>query len=593
MKSKDEKIDYKYNFKIYFELLSRYKWISIFLLFVVLLIEVSDVVRIYLFKIVTDNGAKFVAGGLIKNEFVGILMGVLVVYIVLFLSRATLEWLHIHFINIIDSYLMADIKRKFFNHLIHLHYGFHTSHRTGSLISKLLRGGSSIEKLTDSIVFNFVPLTFGIFVIGASILYFDKLSALIIVITVTLFVFYSLFMQHIQEKSSIRANENEDYEKGVVSDIFTNIDSIKYFGREFDIKNKYKKISETTRIGLLDYWKYYRWLSGGHSLILSLGTLALIYFPLVRFLNNEITLGTLVFIYTSFVTVTGLLFRFVYGIRNFYSSMADFQSLFKYDKIQNEIKNIPNAKDLKIKNGEIEFRNVSFSYKKNKLFNHFNLKIPKNKRIALVGHSGSGKTTLVRLLYRLYDVDSGEILIDGNNIKNFRQESLRSELSIVPQECILFDETIYNNVSFSNPKASRDEIIKSMKNSQLYEIVNKLPNKEKTIVGERGVKLSGGEKQRVSLARALLANKKILVMDEPTSSLDSKTENEIQKSLSKLMENRTTIIIAHRLSTIMNSDIIVVIDKGKIVQKGTHNQLINKKGTYKELWELQKGGYII
>jgi ATP-binding cassette subfamily B protein len=198
----------------------------------------------------------------------------------------------------------------------------------------------------------------------------------------------------------------------------------------------------------------------------------------------------------------------------------------------------------------------------------------------------------VKLLYRLYDVDRGNILIDGKNIRKFKQESLRSELSIVPQECILFDDTIYNNIKFSNPNASDKQIRKAMKFAQLDKLIESFPKKEKTIVGERGVRLSGGEKQRVSIARALLADKDILILDEATSALDSKTEHEIQKDLEKLMKGKTSIIIAHRLSTIMKADKIVVMDNGKIVQFGKHKDLIKKKGLYKELWDLQKGGFI-
>ena len=191
-----------------------------------------------------------------------------------------------------------------------------------------------------------------------------------------------------------------------------------------------------------------------------------------------------------------------------------------------------------------------------------------------MGPSGCGKTSLIKLLYRFYDIDSGEILIDGQNIKDVKQESLREEMAIVPQECVLFDDTIYNNVKFSRPSASKEEVLKAMKFAQLDKIIERFPNKEDTIVGERGVKLSGGEKQRVSIARALLADKKILVLDEATSALDSETEQEIQEALKKLMEGRTTIIIAHRLSTIMMADEIIVMDAGKIVQRGKHEDLI-------------------
>jgi len=195
-------------------------------------------------------------------------------------------------------------------------------------------------------------------------------------------------------------------------------------------------------------------------------------------------------------------------------------------------------------------------------------------------------------LYRFYDVDIGKIQIDGKDISSVKQESLRSELSIVPQEGVLFNDTIFNNVAFSKPNASIEEVIKALKTAQLYDFVLSLPDKEDTFVGERGVKLSGSEKQRLSVARAVLANKKILVLDEATSSLDSETEFLIQKALDSLMKGRTTIIIAHRLSTIMRADRIVVIEKGKIAQTGTHDELIAKDGIYKKLWNMQKGGYI-
>ena len=272
--------------------------------------------------------------------------------------------------------------------------------------------------------------------------------------------------------------------------------------------------------------------------------------------------------------------------------MADFEDLFMYEKFENEIKDKPDAEDLKIEKGEIEFKDVTFGYHKRNVIDKVNLHINPGEKVALVGHSGSGKTTLVKLLYRFYDVNSGKISIDGKDIRDVNQESLRSELSIVPQEAILFDDTIYNNIAFSNLRAKRAEVLAAMKFAQLDKLIDNLPKKERTIVGERGVKLSGGEKQRVSIARAILADKKILVLDEATSALDSKTEYEIQKDLKKLMEGRTSIIIAHRLSTIMGADKIVVTDNGKIVQMGKHNDLIKKRGVYRELWDLQKGGYI-
>jgi len=435
-------------------------------------------------------------------------------------------------------------------------------------------------------------LIFQLVIVTASLIYFDWISAIVVFSTIVVFLIYSLFLQKIQEKANLKANKTEDIEKGNVGDIFTNIDSIKYFGKERTIKQRFAKLTENTRAAAIKHWDYFRWFDSGHALILGIGIFLLVYFPMKAFLAGNITIGTVVFIYTVFTGMVGALFGFVWGMRDFYRVMADFEYLFRYGKVKNEIKEKSNAEELKIREGKIEFKNMDFSYGKRSLFKKFNLKIPKNKKIALVGHSGCGKTTLIKLLYRFYDVNSGTILVDGKDIRDLKKESLRNEMSIVPQECVLFDDTVYNNVAFSNPKASRKEVMDAMKFAQLDKIIENFPKKEKTIVGERGVKLSGGEKQRVSIARAILADKKVLVLDEATSSLDSETEAEIQRDLERLMEGRTSIIIAHRLSTIMKADKIIVLKQGKIEQIGSHKQLIRLKGEYRKLWNLQKGGYI-
>ncbi len=589
---KKEKIDFKYNTKIYLGLLKPYKLLIAGLLLVIFILEALRIVNDFLFKAIIDYGTEFVNEQLTGAAYTKILLIVAGVFIATLLIKVCIKWLHLHLINHFEGKLILDLKKKFFNHLVGLSHSFHTSHKTGSMISRLIRGGSAIERMTDVFIFNFIPLLFQLLVVGASIFYFDKIAAIITILTVSAFIIYSLVINHIQQSATLAVNDAEDFEKGTISDIFTNIDSVKYFGKESAIKAKYEKISESTKNAMLKNWGYYRYLDAGHSLIIGIGTLMIIYFPLTRLLAGEITLGTLIFIYTAFSNLLGHLYGFVHGIKNYYRAMSEFESLFKYARIEQEVRDEPHSKKLKMREGRIDFRDVSFAYKRRKILDSFTLEVPKNKKVALVGPSGAGKSTIVKLLYRLYDTNHGKILIDGKEIKDFRQESLRGELSIVPQECVLFDDTIYNNIAFSNPNARREEVFRAMRFAQLDKIVKCFPNKENTIVGERGVKLSGGEKQRVSIARAILANKKILVLDEATSSLDSETEAEIQRDLFRLMEGRTSIIIAHRLSTIMRADIIVVIDKGKIVQKGTHNELIRCDGLYKKLWELQKGGYI-
>lgn len=592
MTEKEKKVNFKYNFKIYLKFLGKYKALALSLILVVMMIEVLRIVDKLLFKSVIDNGTLYLAGTISKSGYFEILSIVLIAFISASSFRVIGRWLSLHFLIKLDSRLITDIKQHFFNHLIHLSHNFHTTHKTGSLIARINRGAGATERMTDFMMFNILPLIIQFLVVGSSLLYFDPFTALVVLGIATSFIGYSLWIQHLQRPTSIFMNDTEDIEKANIGDVFTNIESVKYFGKENNIKNRFASLSNETKKAILRYEGYYRWLDSGHTFIVAIGTFLLLYFPIMRFFQGEISLGTLVFIYTIYGNLLEPIYGFVHGMRGFYRSMADFEDLFQYGKIQNEIKDKPHASDLKVKNGSIEFRDVSFKYNDRAILSNFNLKIKENEKIALVGHSGAGKTTIVKLLYRLYDLNKGSILIDGKDIKDFKQESLRSELSIVPQECILFDDTIYNNILFSRPDASKEEVLEAIKFSQLDKIISKFPNKEKTIVGQRGIKLSGGEKQRVSIARAILANKKILVLDEATSSLDSQTENEIQRDLEKLLENRTSIIIAHRLSTVMKADKIVVLEEGKISQIGSHRELLRKKGIYQKLWNLQRGGYL-
>jgi ATP-binding cassette subfamily B protein len=383
-----------------------------------------------------------------------------------------------------------------------------------------------------------------------------------------------------------------DLEKANISDVFNNIESIKYFAKENDVQTRFHALSAKTKELQLDFWNYFKLLESGQLIILGLGSFFLIYFSIRGLLTGGMGIGTFVFVFTTFVTLLGPLSSFVFGIRNLFRAVADFGDLFQYGKLENEIQDRPGAKSLGVTRGTIVFSSVVFQYRKKRILDGFSLKIPAHWKVAVVGPSGAGKTTLIRLLYRLYDLESGSITIDGSDISKTTQASLRDSLSMVPQECILFDDSLYNNIAFSNPGASRKKILTAIRFAQLEKFIESLPLKEKTIVGERGVKLSGGEKQRVSIARALLADKKIMVLDEATSSLDSQTEHEIQKGLRDLMKGRTSIMIAHRLSTIMSADLIVVLDKGRVVQRGKHRDLIRKPGLYKKLWNLQKGGYI-
>jgi len=558
----------------------------------VIIAEALYVVDKFLYKRIIDDAELFVGGSLMQSVFIQTILIIASIYLGIVIFRTFFSWLNGHLLAILEPKLIYDLKQKYFNHILNLSHKFHAEHKTGSLISRISRGAGAIESMTDLFAFQISPLILQFIMVFTAIAFFTVESALVLLIIVISFSIYSLYLQRLQKDAQVEWNKSKDKESGFIADVLTNVESVKYFGEEKRIGMRFNRLAEQTKKRTKKYWNYYAKMNLGQVLILGIGLLGLMYFPFVDFLAGKITLGTIVFIYALYGNVASNLFRFVYGIRSYYRSMADFQDLFNYGKEKNEIRDKSNAKKIQIKKGNIDFQNVNFSYDKKKILKNFNLKIKSNEKVAFVGHSGSGKTTIVKLLNRLYDVNSGNILIDDINVKDVKQESLRNETGIVPQEPILFDDSIYNNIKFARPTATRKEIMESIKLAQLDKIVKSFPKKENTVVGERGVKLSGGEKQRVSIARAILANKKILVLDEATSALDSQTEYEIQKALEKLLEGRTSIIIAHRLSTIMKANRIIVMDKGRIVEQGSHNELLLKRGEYYKLWKMQSGGYI-
>ncbi len=592
MDENNKGIAFRENLRKYFAFARPYWTYYLLIIFFVLLVSLSGIAEKFLFKIIIDDGTNFASGVLSKDAFISILFWVAFVFGVTIIIRGLSHWARYFFINRLEGELIFDLKKKFFNHILRLSHKFHTTHRTGSLIAKMSRGARSIESITDFFVFSSIPLITELIVVCISLAYFELSSVAVILATMVVFVVFVVVVTRLQQKPKIESNDADDAEKAFVGDIFTNVDSIKYFGKEARVSNLFEFLAKKSSKTLVKTWDFESYVEIGQSIIFGVGVALLLYFPLIRFINGEITIGSLAFIYTIYFNVAMPMFSFMFGFRNFYAALADFQSLGDYEKINNDVPDKTGAKRISVKKGAIEFKDISFTYHKKKVIENFSIKINPKEKVAFVGLSGSGKTTLVKLLYRLYDVDSGKILIDGINVSDVLQESLRSELSIVPQECVLFNDTIYNNLIFSNPSASKEDVIGALKVAQMHDFVQSLPEKENTIVGERGIKLSGGEKQRISIARAILADKKILVLDEATSALDSQTEHQIQKALESLMKGRTTIVIAHRLSTILEADRIVVIDKGKIAQQGTHSQLIKQEGIYKKLWNMQKGGYI-
>jgi len=596
--AKETEVDLKYDLKLLWSFLSKYKFYFWGLIFIAFVREAGAMADNFIFKYLVDKAELFSQDALTAEIFGKVILLSVIVFIVLKIITSILWYISIKFSIKLDSKLMKDIEKKTFLHIINLSYRFHLGKKTGSIISKFTRGVNKVESLVGAFMYNFVAVMFRIILSIGVIFVFDMVTSIILLITTVAVISTGVIITNLQKQPQSMANYREDNLKQNLSDVFLNIDTVKYFAKEEKTYRYFGGLSETLRKARERFWGFFCWHASIQTLILGLGVAAMIYFSFTNFLKGNLTLGTITLIYASIWKLIPQLFGLIHGYREFVRSIIDVDALFKIFKEKNEVKDQDGAKKLVVKDGKIRFKNVFFSYPgfknksddQNALLKNFDLEIKKNTKVALVGPSGGGKSTVVRLLYRLFDLDSGYISIDGQDISAVTQKSLRSSMSVVPQEPILFDNSIYFNIAYANPQASKNEVWQAIRFAKLDKLINSLPKKEKTIVGERGVKLSGGEKQRVSIARAILANKKILVLDEATSALDSETEREIQGYLQKLMEGRTTIIIAHRLSTVMKADKIVVIDEGKIVEQGSHRELTRKRsGLYKKLWELQQG----
>ncbi len=395
-----------------------------------------------------------------------------------------------------------------------------------------------------------------------------------------------MIQRKIIKNSKLLRDEDSKY-MGLRSDSLNNALTAKYFANT-EYENKYIYNGRQNLIKL-----------AGHSYFLSrcqwvpttilwrITQLGMLFFCFVLIFNNELSIPNAVFVMSSIGSINNAFNRVNSTLQSYTKTSATVKKAYENLVVEKIVKDKENAKNLSVKNAEIDFKNVNFSYGKNTLFKNFNLTIKKAEKVGIVGLSGAGKTTICYLLLRMYDVQDGKILINNTDIRDVTQDSLRKNISFVPQEATLFNRTILENIRYAKPRATRAEVIEAAKKANIHEFISKLPMGYNTLVGNNGIKLSGGQRQRVSIARALLKNAPILVLDEATSALDSKNEMLIQKSLQSAMAGKTTLVIAHRLSTLKNMDRIVVIKNGKIIETGTHNQLLRKNGEYSKLWHIQ------
>ncbi|MEE2954977.1 MAG: ABC transporter ATP-binding protein/permease [Pseudomonadota bacterium] len=476
-----------------------------------------------------------------------------------------------------------------FRHLHNLALRFHLDRQTGGVTRSIERGTKGIDFLLNFMLFNILP-TFLEILMVCGILWglFNFWYAFVTFITVWGYIIFTFIVTEWRIKFRRQMNTTDNEANTRAIDSLLNYETVKYFGNEEHEALRFDRSLEGYERAAVLSKTSLSFLNIGQALIVGGGLVILLVMAGNRMVAGHMTIGefTMIHIYLMQLFQPLNFLGFVY--REIKQSLIDMEAMFNLLKVVEEVADKPGAQKLKIGFGEINFKNVSFGYEdRRKILSEIDFTIPANKTIAIVGPSGAGKSTVVRLLFRFYDVDRGSIIIDGQDIRSLTQNSVRAAIAIVPQDTVLFNESIFYNIQYGRPDANLSEIKTAAKLASIHDFIMRMPDGYETVVGERGLKLSGGEKQRVAIARAILKEPKIMVFDEATSALDTKTEREIQLALEKVSLNHTTLVIAHRLSTIIKADEILVFDQGHIVERGRHEELLKGHGLYKAMWDRQ------
>ncbi len=485
---------------------------------------------------------------------------------------------------------MRRVGLKVFKHLHNLDLGFHLNRRTGGLSRDIERGTNGISFLMRFMVFNIVPTLLEIsLVVGLLLFQFGISFALIIVMSVVIYVGFSMKATDWRTQFVKQMNEADSTTNSRAVDSLLNFETVKYFNNERFEANRYDEDLAAWEVARRRNRLSLFTLNAGQASIIAVAMTAMMANAALGVLNEEMTIGDFVLInaFTMQIFMPLNFLGFVY--REIRGSLANIDKLFNLLAQVPKIKDTENAETLKTTNPTVSFKDVHFSYgEKRKILSGITFTVPAGKKIAVVGASGAGKSTIMKLLFRFYEPNEGKIFIDGKDIKQLSQDSLRAHIGIVPQDTVLFNTSLKENIRYGNPKATDDEISQVIKLAHLEAFIEKLPEGLETTVGERGLKLSGGEKQRVAIARALLKGASIMIFDEATSSLDSASEKAILSALRDAAKGHTSLVIAHRLSTIVDADEILVVNEGAIVEQGTHDNLLAKDGEYASLWQTQQ-----
>ena len=476
-----------------------------------------------------------------------------------------------------------------FEHIHALSLRYHITRKTGGLSRIIERGVKGIDFLLRFLLFSIIPLLIELTLV-ATILFivFDVWYLAVIVIMIISYVWFTFTVSEWRVKIRKEMNDQDTDANQKAVDSLLNFETVKYFNAEKVESERFDSSMRLYEIAALKTSYSLSFLNIGQAILISIGLVIVMVMAASGVQNGTLTVGDFVLVNAYMIQITMPLNFLGTVYREIRQALVDMSEMFDLLEQPAEISDIKDAEHLNVCNGKIEFKNITFGYEKDRvILRDFNLIVGAGQNVAIVGASGSGKSTIGRLLFRFYDIDQGGLWIDGLNIKTVTQSSLHAAIGIVPQDTVLFNDTIYYNIAYGDSNASQEDVVNAAKAAEIHQFVSNLPEGYNTIVGERGLKLSGGEKQRVGIARTLLKNPPILLLDEATSSLDTETENCIQKSLNQLLEGRTVLTIAHRLSTVVNSDFIVVLENGEIIEQGTHKELLALKGRYKRMWNRQ------
>lgn len=490
----------------------------------------------------------------------------------------------------VGQHAQRTIALNTFKHLHALSLQFHLSRQTGGLSRVIERGTRGIQFVLQFMTFNILPTLLEIVLVTAAVIYhFSLLYGVIIFSTILIYIILTIAVTEWRTKFRKSMNSAESSANTKAIDSLLNFETVKYFGNEeheyarFDHSlEKYERAAVTSQMSL-------SLLNVLQAAIIGIGLVAVMWMTSQGILDGKFTVGDFVLINTFLIQLYLPLNFLGFVYREIKNSLIDMDKMFELINVHTDVADKPGAKNIEVTRGAIEFENVHFGYNPDReILKGVSFRIGAGETLAIVGASGSGKSTIARLLFRFYDIQSGDIKIDGQSIKNVTQKSLREKIGVVPQDTVLFNDSIGYNILYGRPSATQDEMYNASRMAKIHDFVDSLVQKYDTPVGERGLKLSGGEKQRVAIARTILKNPPILIFDEATSALDTHKEKEIQQSLHEISMHRTTVVIAHRLSTVVDADEIIVLHDGQVVERGKHTELLQKNGEYASMWSKQQ-----